>query len=178
MAEYFFELLTEEIPAWMHDAARTTLEQQLTKAISDLAGSPAVTVNTTPRRIIFFLSALPLREADREEEIKGPPRRAAYDGKGQPTQALHGFLRKNNATPADILADGDYVRIRRKVAGRAADALLQACVPGIVEGLRWPKMMRWGNGEHAYIRPVHSILSMFEGRHLPLSEYSLALGST
>src|SRR2546427_4624062 len=117
MAEYFFELLTEEIPAWMHDAARTTLEQQLTKAISDLAGSPAVTVNTTPRRIIFFLSALPLREADREEEIKGPPRRAPDDDKGQPTQALHGFLRKNSATPAGILEDGDYGRLPRKDAG-------------------------------------------------------------
>src|SRR5438477_1517590 len=148
MAEYFFELLTEEIPAWMHDAARATLEQQLAKAISDLGGSPAVAVNTTPRRIIFFLSALPVREADREEEIKGPPRRAAYDDKGQPTQALHGFLRKNNATPADILADGDYVRIRRNVAGRAAEALLQASIPGIVDGLHWPKRMRWGSVEH------------------------------
>src|ERR1700686_1488238 len=130
MAEYFFELLTEEIPAWMHDAARATLEKQLTKVISDLGGSPSVSVNTTPRRIIFFLSALPPREADREEEIKGPPRRAAYDDKGQPTQALHGFLRKNSATPAAILDGGDSVRIRRKVAGRDADALLQERIPG------------------------------------------------
>ena len=178
MAEYFFELLTEEIPAWMHDAARTTLEQQLTKVISDLGGSPAVSVTTTPRRIIFFLNALPLREADREEEIKGPPRRAAYDDKGQPTQALHGFLRKNSATAADILEDGDYVRIRRKVAGRAAETLLQERIPGVVESLRWPKMMRWGNGEHAYIRPIHSILSMFDGRHLPVTIFGVPSGNT
>ena len=177
MAEYFFELLTEEIPAWMHDTARTTLEQQLGKALSELGGSPSIAVNTTPRRIIFFLSALPLREADREEEVKGPPRRAAYDDKGQPTQALHGFLRKNNATPADILDGGDYVRIRRKVAGRAADALLQERIPGIVEGLRWPKMMRWGNGEYAYIRPIHSVLSMFDEHHLPVSIFGVQSGT-
>src|ERR1700680_2081119 len=125
MAEYFFELLTEEIPAWMHDAARSTLQQQLARVVSDLGGSPAVGVNTPPLRIIFFLSALPLREAAREDEIKGPSRRAAYDDKGQPTQALHGFLRKNNATQADILEEGDYVRIRRNVAGSAAEALQQ-----------------------------------------------------
>ena len=59
MAEYFFELLTEEIPAWMHDGAQATLQQQLTQ----LVAGAEVYVTTTPRRIIFFLSKLPLREA-------------------------------------------------------------------------------------------------------------------
>ena len=52
MSEYFFELLTEEIPAWMHDAAQATLQQQLTPLIP----GAEVYVTTTPRRIIFFLS--------------------------------------------------------------------------------------------------------------------------
>ena len=64
MSEYFFELLTEEIPAWMHDAAQATLRQQL----SELFAGAEVYVSSTPRRIIFFLSKLPLRESDREEE--------------------------------------------------------------------------------------------------------------
>jgi len=72
MAEYFFELLTEEIPAWMHEAAHATLLTQLTKLTQEL-GEPAgdrnsVVVNGTPRRIIFFLPNIPLRENDREEE--------------------------------------------------------------------------------------------------------------
>src|SRR5207245_11340787 len=46
------------------------------------------------------------------------------------------------------------------------------------EGLRWPKMMRWGNGEHAYIRPIHSILSMFDGRHLPMTIFGVPSGTT
>ncbi len=96
MAEYFFELLTQEIPAWMHEAAHAALLQQLTKLTHDL-GEPAgdrnpVIVNSTPRRIIFFLSRIPLRESDREEEVKGPPIKAAYDAEGKPTQALLGFL--------------------------------------------------------------------------------------
>ena len=41
MAEYFFELLLEEIPAWMHDAAHATLQQQFTQAtgIAPVGGS-------------------------------------------------------------------------------------------------------------------------------------------
>ena len=167
MAEYFFELLTEEIPAWMHDAAQATLRQQL----SEIVPGSEVYVTTTPRRIIFFLSKLPLRENDREEEVKGPPRKAGE-------QALIGFLKKNNATAEDILDGGDYVRIRRKIAGRGTDSILQQRVPAMVEGLRWPKMMRWNGGAHAYIRPIHSVLSIFEGQHLPIAIFGVASGAT
>ena len=167
MSEYFFELLTEEIPAWMHDAAQSTLLQQLT----DLIAGAEVYVSSTPRRIIFFLSKLPLSESDREEEVKGPPRKAG-------DQAVEGFLKKNNASRDDIIEGGDYIRIRKKIAGRGTDSILQQRVPAIVEGLRWPKMMRWGRGDRAYIRPVHSVMSIFDGKHLPIEILGVASGIT
>ena len=182
MAEYFFELLTEEIPAWMHDAAQATLLQQLTKLTHDLGEPPddrnPVVVNSTPRRIIFFLSRIPLRESDREEEVKGPPVKAAYDAEGKPTQALNGFLKKNNAAIGDVIAGGDYSRVRRTIKGRSAGEILAERVPQIIEGLRWPKMMRWGKGEHSYIRPIHSIVSMLDGAHLPLTIFGIVSGTT
>jgi glycyl-tRNA synthetase beta chain len=178
MAEYFFELLTEEIPAWMHDAAQAALQQQLTKLVGEFGGPSDVYVTTAPRRIIFFLSKLPLREADREEEVKGPPRKAAYDAGGKPTQALQGFLRKYDASMQDVLEGGDYVRVRRHIAGRGIDSILQQRVPEIVEGLRWPKMMRWGSGGHPYIRPIHGVVSIFEGKHLPMAIFGVSSGMT
>ena len=182
MAEYFFELLTEEIPAWMHDAAQATLLQQLTKLTLDLGELPSdrnpVIVNSTPRRIIFFLSQIPLSESDRDEEVKGPPVKAAYDAEGKPTQALNGFLKKNNVAISDVLAGGDYIRVRRTIKGRAAGEILQQRVPQIIESLRWPKMMRWGNGEHSYIRPIHSIVSVLDGEHLPITIFGLDSGIT
>jgi len=181
MAEYFFELLTEEIPAWMHDAAQATLLQQLTKLTLDLGEPPSdrnpVVVNSTPRRIIVFLSHIPLRESDRDEEVKGPPVKAAYDAEGKPTPALNGFLKKNNAAIGDVIAGGDYIRVRRTIKGRSAGEILQERVPQIVESLRWPKMMRWGKGEHSYIRPIHSIVSVLDGEHLPLTIFGIASGT-
>jgi glycyl-tRNA synthetase beta chain len=182
MAEYFFELLTEEIPAWMHEAAQATLLQQLTKLTLDLGEPPddrnPVVVNSTPRRIIFFLSQIPLRESDREEEVKGPPAKAAYDAEGKPTPALNGFLKKNNAAVNDVIAGGDYIRVKRTIKGRPAGDILQERVPQIIESLRWPKMMRWGKGEHSYIRPIHSIVSVLDGAHLPMTIFDTPSGIT
>src|SRR5436309_10030645 len=172
MAEYFFELLLEEIPAWMHDAAQATLEQQFAQVF----GSSPI-INSAPRRLIVYLPQIPEREADREGEVKGPPVKAAYDAEGKPTQALNGFLKKNNAAIADVIAGGDYIRVRRTIKGRSAGEILQERVPQIVESLRWPKMMRWGNGEHSYIRPIHSVVSVLDGAHLPLTIFGIASGT-
>ncbi|MCU1348816.1 MAG: glycyl-tRNA synthetase, beta subunit [Acidobacteria bacterium] len=177
MSEYFFELLTEEIPAWMHDAAQATLRQQLAKLVEPLGGETIITVNSTPRRIAFMLAALPAGENDREEEVKGPPRKAAYDAEGNPTKALDGFLKKNDATIDDLLDGGDYIRVRRRIAGRGTGEILAAKIPSIVEGLRWPKMMRWGNGEYSYIRPIHSVISIFDEQPLPISIFGIASGT-
>ena len=37
MADYVFELLTEEIPAWMLDTATRTLHERLSRIASDLS---------------------------------------------------------------------------------------------------------------------------------------------
>lgn len=172
MAEYFFELLTEEIPAWMHDAAQNTLREKL----APFGGK--ATVTTTTRRIIFYLAQLEEREADRVQEVKGPPKKAAYDASGNPTQALNGFLKKNNAAIEDVLDGGDYILVKRNITGRGTDEILRERVPEIIEGLRWPKMMRWGKGEYSYIRPIHSIVSVYEGKPLPVSIFGIESGKT
>lgn len=182
MAEYFFELLTEEIPAWMHDAAAATLLERLSKVAADLGAEKqddTVIVNMTPRRIAFVLKRLPAREADSVLEVKGPPKKAAYDANGQPTPALLGFLKKQGAAIEDVIPTEDaYILVRRNVVGRDTGVLLQERIPEIVTSLRWPKMMRWGNGEHSYIRPIHSVISLFEGAHLPLSIFGIASGTS
>ncbi|HUP48727.1 MAG TPA: glycine--tRNA ligase subunit beta [Thermoanaerobaculia bacterium] len=182
MAEYVFELLTEEIPAWMHESARAALGERLAALVGSLGvAEPAgsVMVSTTPRRIAVYLSKLPQREADREQEVKGPPRTSAYDPAGKPSPALTGFLKKNAASLEDILpATDEYVRIRRKIEGRPIEELIGQRMPEIIETLRWPKTMRLGDGEHSFIRPVHSIVSIFDGRHVPIRILGVASGTT
>ncbi len=181
--EYFFELLTEEIPAWMHAGMEASLRPRLVKLLEELgcAGdvSDQIRIFSTPRRIVFWFRKLPAGEADRTEEVKGPPRKSAYDAEGKPTQALLGFLKKNGAGPEAVIPGSDaYVRIRRQIKGRPTDARIQERVPQVVESIRWPKMMRWGKGEHTYIRPVHSVISLFDQQPLPIRIFGIASGTT
>jgi glycyl-tRNA synthetase beta chain len=182
MSDYFLELLTEEIPAWMHDAASATLTERLGKLAVDLgASADGVTVSTTSRRIVFLMKNLPQRGEDRVQEVKGPPKKAAYDADGNPTPALHGFLKKQSATLEDILPGDDaYVQVRRTIAGRETSEILRERVPEILEGLRWPKMMTIHAGDvtYTYIRPVHSVISMLDGAHLPLRVFNIDSGTT
>ncbi|MEA2568697.1 MAG: glycyl-tRNA synthetase beta chain [Acidobacteriota bacterium] len=180
MSEYFFELLTEEIPASMLDAALASIHTSLEKTILEMgASTPAagIKVTATPRRILFFLSNLPEKQADHVDTVKGPPKKAAYDADGKPTKALEGFLKKNNASIDDVLTDGDYIQVKRNVTGRAAKEILAERVPQIIEGLRWPKMMRWGAGEYSYIRPIHSVISVFDSAHLPIRIFGVESGT-
>jgi glycyl-tRNA synthetase beta chain len=173
VAEYFIEILLEEIPAWMHENAHAALQQQF----GQLFGISPV-VNSTPRRLIVYLANIPEREPDVEATEKGPPVKSAYDAEGNPTQALTGFLKKRNASINDVSIQDGYVRIRRILSGQRAGDVLRLRVPQIFEGLRWPKMMRWGAGEHSYIRPVHSIISMLDGAHLPITIFGIASGTS
>jgi glycyl-tRNA synthetase beta chain len=170
MPEYFFELLTEEIPAWM--LPHPQLETRLKELGENL------TINYSPRRIAFVLRDLPEKREDETQEVKGPPKQAAYKD-DQPTPALHGFLKKRNAKLEDLIDKGDaYVWIRETVAGRATRDILAEAIPQIVEGLRWPKMMRWGNGEHSFIRPVHSVISLLDDEHLPITIFGTQSGTS
>jgi len=170
MPEYFFELLTEEIPAWMLP------HPQLETRLKDLGQN--LTINYSPRRIAFVLRDLPVKRDDEVQEVKGPPKQAAYKDDA-PTPALHGFLKKRGAKLEDLIDKGDaYVWIRETVAGRPTSEILAEAIPQIVEGLRWPKMMRWGTGEHSFIRPIHSIVSILDGEHLPITIFGTPSGTS
>jgi glycyl-tRNA synthetase beta chain len=170
MPEYFFELLTEEIPAWMLP------HPQLESRLKELAAN--LTIDYSPRRIAFVLRDLPEKRDDVTQEVKGPPKQAAYKD-GAPTPALHGFLKKRNARLEDLIErDDPYVWIRETIPGRATSDVLSEAIPQIIEGLRWPKMMRWGAGEHSFIRPIHSVISLLDGNHLPIAIFGTGSGTS
>lgn len=181
MAEYFFELLTEEIPAWMHVTASATLRDKLTDFCATVAGSAnekSVTVHSSSRRIAFVLHDLPARTEDQKRTVKGPPKSAAYKD-DKPTPALLGFLKKQNAQLEDLVDDDpQYIVINTTVPGLSTREILAKAIPDIVGSLRWPKMMRWGGGEYSYIRPIHSLVSIFDGEHLPIAIFNKTSGTS
>ncbi|MDX2072772.1 MAG: glycine--tRNA ligase subunit beta, partial [Alphaproteobacteria bacterium] len=156
MADLLLELFSEEIPARMQADAELYLGGALEKA---LGAKPQTFV--TPRRLAAIIENLPETQPDINEELKGPK-------VGAPEAAMQGFLKKTGLT-IDKLEQRDgvyFAKIERK--GRATSEVLKELIEKILAEFPWPKSMRWGSGTTPWVRPLHSILCIFDGKIVPI----------
>ena len=173
MPELLLELLSEEIPARMQDRARADLERLITDRLKEAGLEHGdVWAFSTPRRIGLSVEGLPERQPDVRQERKGPR-------VGSPDKATDGFLRSvgfDSLGRCEVRevkgADFWFAVIERKGAA-TADAL-GGIVTGAIRAMGWPKSMRWGDAAFQWVRPLHNILCIFDGRPVP---GSLDIGS-
>ena len=139
----------------MHDAAPATLRSSaLVKA--DLGAGDAPIVNTTPRRLIVFLPRPPARASPiASRRSKGRRRKRRTTPKASRRRRCNGFLKKTErgARRRDRVGRRVHPRAPQDHRPRDRRDLFSSASRQIIESLRWPKMMRWGTGEHSYIRP-------------------------
>ncbi len=164
--EFLLEVLCEEIPA---NALRPIREQLRDAFETELAsaGYSGFTVRTlsTVRRLVVHVAGLPARQPDRKEEVVGPPVRVAFSGDGSPTPAGIGFA-KAQGVAVDSLRTvhgpkGEVVVATRELEGKATREVLGEVSEAVLPRLHFPKAMRWGSGEHMFVRPVHRIVALF-----------------
>jgi glycyl-tRNA synthetase beta chain len=163
MAELLLELFSEEIPARMQVRARENLSRLLGQALGQ-AGLEYRELKTfaTPRRLAAMVEELPARSPDIREEKKGPRVDA-------PEAAIQGFLKSaglssvGQAEKRDDKKGAYYVATIEK-RGRATGEVIAEIVPEMVRTFPWPKSMRWGEGRLRWIRPLHSILCLLDGK--------------
>ncbi len=174
MADFLLEIRTEEIPANALASAREQLAAGVERVLAEAGFSGAsVRALSTNRRLAVKVRYLPARQEDRREEVTGPPRSAAFTADGAPTKAAEGFARKVGVPVEDLrLVEtdrGEYVAATVLLNGRTTRDLLADALPGVVTGLHFPKMMRWGTGEHSFVRPVHGLVAVLDGEVVPLT---------
>ena len=161
MAELLLELFSEEIPARMQPRAAADLKRLLEAACKENSLKfQEITTYSTPRRLTAHVTGLPAKTPDVKEERKGPKA-------GAPAPAIEGFS-KSAGLPADKLVEKDgylYARIEKK--GQAAADVLSGVLPGLLKKFPWPKSMRWGSGNLRWVRPLHSILCLLDGKVVP-----------
>ncbi|MCK6444664.1 glycine--tRNA ligase subunit beta [Elstera cyanobacteriorum] len=165
MADLLLELFSEEIPARMQARAAEELKDRLTAALTDAGLTPAsVTAWVTPRRVAFHVTGLPTAQPDRTEERKGP-RADAPDG------AIQGFLKSTGLTRDQLETretdKGAVLFAVTHIQGRATREVLPELICGLILGYTWPKSMRWRDTRLAWVRPLRSILALFDGQGLP-----------
>jgi glycyl-tRNA synthetase beta chain len=162
MADLLLEIFSEEIPARMQADALTHLARTL-KTELDKAALPFKSDGqfVTPRRLALGLIDLPLQQADVNTELKGPKLDA-------PQAAIDGFLKKSGMKLEQLeKRDGIYVaQVHQK--GKPTAELLKSIIEEMLAKFPWSKSMRWGNNEITWVRPLHSILCIFDGKIVPV----------
>ncbi|MDP2003091.1 MAG: glycine--tRNA ligase subunit beta [Desulfurivibrionaceae bacterium] len=181
--ELLFEIGTEEVPAGYIMPALAQLEKILGERLTALA-LPYSTLRTaaTPRRLAVSIGGLAERQPDRQEEILGPPKKAAFDQNGQPTQAAIGFAKKNGVgvEALQILATpkGEYLMVRVQQVGRPTSELLAELLPEVITSLNFPKSMRWGAGRTSFARPIQWLLAVYGGKTVPFTLDTITSSNT
>lgn len=164
---FLLEIGTEEMPAGAVQGAIESLGKALREVLVKAALPPRdVHVYGTPRRLATLLTQIPERQPDQSTQFTGPAVAAAFDAAGRPTRAAEGFARAQGVPVADLMRvktpKGECVGVVRVVAGKSAVEILAGAVPALVMSLTFPKTMRWGSGEHRFVRPVHSLVALLD----------------
>ncbi|MCS3903423.1 glycyl-tRNA synthetase beta chain [Methylohalomonas lacus] len=109
----------------------------------------------SPRRLSVIIEGLRPQQPDRQVEKYGPALNIAYDDAGQPTRAATGFARSCNTTVDQLQEKDGKLYFAITEPGKPAGELIPSAINDALARLPIPKRMRWGNGTHEFVRPVH-----------------------
>ena len=172
MPNYLLEVGVEELPADFVQSAIEQWQESIPKSLeSEFLTPEAIEIYGTPRRLAILIKGIPSKQADREEEIKGPPVKAAFKD-GKPTKAAEGFARKQGVEVAALeirdTPKGEFVFVQKKIAGRNVTEILQELSPQWITGLEGRRFMRWGDGDLRFPRPIRWLVALLDESVLPL----------
>jgi glycyl-tRNA synthetase beta chain len=176
-SEMLLELLSEEIPARMQSRAVDDLVRLLGDKLAAAEIPPAkMRGYTTPRRLVVIADGIPPTQPERSEERRGPRL-------GAPQPAIDGFLRSAGLPSLEECEIRDtgrgefYFAVIKRFGRSSAEVLCDAISAAIAE-LPWPKSMRWPGASLRWVRPLTSILCIYDGAVVPLAIDGVPVGNT
>ncbi len=172
LRDLLIELGTEELPP----KALKKLSEAFAAGIvdglkaADLAPAEAQ-VFATPRRLAALLRGVPVAQADRQIQRRGPAVQAAFDAAGKPSKAAEGFAR-SCATTVDQLGrletdKGAWLVFSAIEPGKPTAELLEGIIAASLDRLPIPKRMRWADRDEQFVRPVHWAAVVFGSETVP-----------
>jgi glycyl-tRNA synthetase beta chain len=173
-ATLLVELLTEELPpkslARLTEALRKALTEDLQQD-GFLAPDSASRAYATPRRLAVQITQVLAQSPDKALEIQGPSVKVGLDKDGKPTPALAGFAKKNGIAVEDLVqiesAKGTVFACRKTAAGSPLQTNLAVKIEAALKKLPIAKVMRWGDGDAEFVRPVHGLIMLHGASVVP-----------
>ncbi|MFV8766350.1 glycine--tRNA ligase subunit beta, partial [Yersinia enterocolitica] len=169
---FLVEIGTEELPP---KALRSLAESFAANFTAELdnANLPygEVIWYAAPRRLALKVTNLSATQADREVEKRGPAIAQAFDAEGKPSKAAEGWARGCGITVDQaerlVTDKGEWLLYRAHVKGQSAQLLLAGMVNTALSKLPIPKLMRWGDKDTQFVRPVHTVTMLLGSEVIP-----------
>ncbi|MCH7881210.1 MAG: glycine--tRNA ligase subunit beta [Proteobacteria bacterium] len=180
------ELGTEELPPKSLKSLAHAFADLVQKALENIGLPPAaVEVFATPRRLALLLREVPVQQADRSVEKRGPALQAAYDADGKPSRAAQGFASSCGVSVDQLVqresGKGAWLYFEKTEAGRSLAEVLPELVTAVLAKLPIARRMRWGSGNEEFVRPLKWLVLMIgselvEGEILGVTSTRLSYG--
>src|SRR5260221_13759169 len=173
------ELLAEELPPKALSSVSQSFADEIFSGLArhqlklrDFSGRR---VFATPRRLATLIPEVLGEAPDRASEVVGPSVTA-------PPEAVAGFAIKNGVETAALerrdTPKGAVFVARTTLKGAVLDAVLADVINDATRKLPIPKMMRWGEGQAQFVRPVHGLVMMHGKRVVPGTVLGVRAGNT
>lgn len=177
-----FEIGLEEIPAHMVVPSMKQLKEKTTNFLKEHSLTfERIDAYSTPRRLAIYVQNLADKQADKEEELKGPAKKIAIDAEGNWSKAAQGFVRGQGLTTEDIylkeLKGVEYVHVTKHTKGKPAHEVLVG-LKDVMMRLTFPVTMHWGAHDFEYIRPVHWLVALLDDEVIPFEFLDVPTGRT
>lgn len=177
------EIGVEELPAGVLDLFYARAAENLEKSLKQSRLEfKSVRVEATPRRLVFFIEGLAVRQKDETTVLQGPAVDKAYEASGRPTPALEGFLRSRNASIKDVVVKetpkGRYITLEKSEKGKPAAKILPVLFQELLGSFNFPKTMRWEKTGFRFPRPIRWIVALHGKKVFPVSLAKVSAGRT
>ena len=180
--ELLLEIGTEEIPAAFLPRARKDMEEMIRKELDvRLISHGEIRTMATPRRLVLHVAEVAEKQRDQILEKMGPAKRVAFDKDGKPSPAALGFARGQgvdvSALETVTTEKGEYLCVRKEIAGKETMAILPALLPAFITAIPFRKSMRWADFSLRFARPVHWILALYGGETVAFTLENIVSGN-
>lgn len=161
--DLLLEIGTEEVPAHFMPGILAQLKEKATAKFQEMRlDFDEVTSLGTPRRTALLVKNLTETQQGASSEYKGPSTAIAFDKDGNPTKAAIGFARGKKVDVADLVVKDGYVYAVSSEEGKQTVELLPTLLKELVEGLNFPKNMRWGDLDFRFVRPLRWLVALYD----------------
>ena len=169
-APLLVELLTEELPPKSLARFGEVFSAGVFAGLVQrklVADSASYQWFATPRRLAVLIPDVLDVAADQQVEEKMMPVSVALGADGQPSPALLKKLEAKGIAPSELSKftkrmDGksETFFYTMQVAGAHLNNVLAGIVTDALKKLPIPKMMRWGDSDVQFVRPVHGLIQL------------------